>query len=313
VANFWGSESSPHWQIKATFIRKLNPEVQTTIEYINENLNISKITPVIKYKPNQSKGLMAEIMLPDLHLGRVNSEGTATIKLVKEEFENAIDYFIENVLSKFDIKKVVLVAGNDFYNSTNNKGETEKGTKLDEHPLWEETFTMGVQLIIDTILKIQNISGTEIEVINCVGNHDFQSSYYLSQIVETYFRENSMITVQGNLDIFKFTKFGKNLIGFTHRVPSTKTVSLPLLMADRKPKEWFESTVREWHVAHIHHKTTKTEHIDVNGVRIKSFPTITAHSNWENSKGYYSKREGTLLLWDSERGCIAEFYYKNNV
>jgi len=308
---FWGNEKNANFQHRCKYRRKYNLEVENTIEFLNEHLKVYSPSPVIKHKPSQNKDLMAEIMLPDLHLGRVNTAGSASLKIVKEEFENAINYFIENVLSKFDIKKIVLVLGNDFFNCSSVRLETFKGTKQTEHPIWEETFEMGVKLAIDTILKIQNEGGCEIEIVNCVGNHDFESSYYLSQIIETYFRDNSMVTIQGNLDYFKFTKFGVNLIGYTHRAPNGKSVSLPLLMADRKPKEWANSKVREWHVAHIHHKTTNIEHKDVNGVRIKSFPTVTAHSDWENNKGYNSKREGTLMLWDSEKGCIAEFYYKN--
>jgi hypothetical protein len=308
---FWGNEKNGNYQHRCEYRRKYPVSLDFAIEFINTNFKPRSSIPVIKLKKDIQDYLMAEIMLPDLHLGRVNTRGTANLEEVKKEFETAINYFIENVLTKFSVGKVVLVLGNDFYNSSSNRAETYAGTQQTEHPIWEETFTMGTNLAIDTVEKIQQVSGVEVEVIICVANHDFESSYYLGQILSTYFRNNTKVLIQGNLENFKFVKFGTNLIGYTHKCPA-KTVSLPLLMADKRPYDWASSKIREWHVAHIHHKTTLTEHQDVNGVRIKSFPTITAHSDWENERGYISKREGTLLLWDSNRGCVAEFYYKNN-
>ncbi len=305
--NFWGNNQNSNYQVTAFFKKYLDNNMDKAITWINKNFKAKSNQPITKLDKNNS--LMAEIMLPDLHLGRVNTEGTATLKLVAEEFTKAIDHFISSVIYPFSPSKIVLVLGNDFFNSSNYKGETAKGTKQTEHPIWEETFKTGISLALDNIEKIQQASGVEVEVIFVVGNHDFESSFYLAQVLRNYFSSNPMVTIQDNLDMFKFTSFGKNLIGYTHKCPS-KAVSLPLLMADRKPQEWANSTTREWHTAHIHHKTTKTEHIDVNGVRIKSFPTITAHGDWEQGMGYSSKREGTCMLWDFNKGCIAEFYYK---
>ena len=309
-SNFWGNANNPNFQIRCDFARKYSEALDAAVLFINKNLTArsTKFAAIVS-KPARAK--MAEIMLPDLHLGRVNTQQTASLKLIEQGYQRAIDYFIETVLNRHDIDKVVLVVGNDFFNSTNYKGETAKGTQMTEHPIWSETFTMGVQLVIESIEKIQAVTQVEIEVLNVLGNHDLESTYYLGLILEAYFRNNTSVHIDSSSENFKFLQYGKNLIGYTHKVPSSRAVSLPLLMADRLPHAWAETIHREWHVGHIHHKTTVTEHKDVNGVRIKSFPTITAASDWETNQGYSStKREGTLLLWDKVQGCIAEFYYK---
>jgi hypothetical protein len=307
-SNFWGNENNPNFQIRAEFARKFPEALEHAVKYISDNFKFKYNKSVTKPLALNSDN-MAEFMLPDLHLGRVNTDGTATLEIVKQEFENAIDYFIETVLVRNPVEKVVLVLGNDYYNSSNCHGETFKGTKQTEHPIWEETFNLGTELAISNIIKIQEATGAEVEVVIVLANHDYESSFYLGKILEVCFKDNPMIKIQCDMKTHKFVQFGKVLIGYCHKAPST-VVSLPLLMANKLPLQWAETTWREWHIAHLHQKNSKIEHSDVNGVRIRMFPTITAPSDWEDSQGYGDAREGTLILWHKIKGCIAEFYYR---
>ena len=307
---FWGNEDWGNFQHRCEYRRKYPIELETAVKFISENFKF-RYSEHTTSKIAEQSGRMAEFQLPDLHLGRVNTDGTATLQTVKENFENAITYFIENVLKFYPVERVTIALGNDWFNSSNCNGETHKGTKQTEHPIWEETFNLGTQLAIETIARIQQATQAHVEVVMVVANHDYESSFYLGKILEVCFQNNPMVSVQSDKKMYKFVRFGTNLIGYCHKYPAI-TVSLPLLMANKMPVDWAETSHREWHLAHFHQKSSKIEHADVNGVRIRVFPSPTANSDWEDDQGYLDVREGTMILWDKVRGPIAEFYYKSN-
>lgn len=307
LSNIWGNASQPNYQLKVSAKKTYLKSLDKAIELIDSKFSTKTELPTLTLTKHDKESYMAEIMIPDLHFGQHSYRNKASHEALLANYLKCIDYFV-TILSTQPIDKILLVIGNDFFNSSSMRGETINGTKQKEEANWEKTFTDGVSMLKYTIDSFYLTFQVPIEVITILANHDFESSFYASKILEAYYHDHIHITIDSSRNPYKFSLYGKTLIGFNHG-KDIKYDKLPMLMANNSP-DWSNSTYREWHLGHIHTKNTFVQDYDVNSVKIKVFPTISPNSDWAENKGYMSNKEGTVLLYSKTRGCIAEYYYR---
>jgi hypothetical protein len=130
--------------------------------------------------------------------------------------------------------------------------------------------------------------------------------------VAAVFRNSDRVHVDFSPTTRKYHRYGVNLIGFAHGCDE-KIPDLPLIMATERPRDWAETTTREFHVGHVHHsKRLSSRDIDSKmGVRVRTLQSLTPPDAWHYRCGFIgSTRAAEAFLWSRERGFVANFEAK---
>lgn len=256
--------------------------------------------------PKGRKGLM-EICIPDLHLGKL-SWGDETgedydIEEAKTRYFKALKYLLE---VSSDVEKFVLVVGNDFFNSDTMGNTTTpsgrngyKGTPQQDDSRWQKMFLEGRKLLVRCIDELRAVAPVEVMMIP--GNHDHQKVFYLGDTLESWYRNCKEVTINNVPKTRKYFQYGKVLIGYTHG-EKEKHADLPIIMATENPVAWSTTTIREWHLGHLH----KTHVTEANGVVTRIIPSLCGTDAYHYENGYVGNIKAAHgYMWDAEKGLKA--------
>lgn len=303
----------PLFQVKVWLVRKV-VEIEATRRFnslIESAKTFAPKYPKISY-PEIKDGLLFEIGLPDMQLGRmVMGESTGWPEdLTPESMIEKADKIVNTLLShafQYPISRILFPIGNDFYDVDNLEMTTTHGTVQQDDPRWQRVFRLGQEFTIRTIDKLTPIAPVDVVVVP--GNHDETKMFYLGGVLEAWYHNNPDVTVDNSTKLRKYYAFEKNLIGLTHGYHE-KYGELPSLMAYEQPQLWANSLNREWHLGDKHHKKDilfKTEELR-NGVVVRILRSIASPSVWEDNKGFVgSLKAAEGFLWHPEHGVIAQF------
>jgi len=309
-----GPEVTDLFGVKASVRRKDTLNYEEVLELFKEELwslptpKYPEIKPLVKSK---SKKVMAEVCIPDLHLGLLSwQEETGAaydIKKAKTIFSTACQHFANKLAERDDISRIYMPVGHDFFNVNSSLNQTKHGTPQDEDDRWQKTFLYGVNMMIEAVDTFRQIAPVEVHIIP--GNHDHERIFYAGEVLAAWYRECDDIIINNMPTMRKYIKHGKCLIGATHG-SEEKANNLPLILAMETAKMGWgdDAEYREMHLGHLHRSRIKS-YIpldDHNGIRVRIMPTLCSRSAWATSKGYDSIREAKMLLWHKEHGCIEE-------
>lgn len=304
---------APMYHTSAKFVKKTEEiKARKTFESLMEQARIfAPKYPKIAY-PKLKDGLMYEIALPDMQLGRMvmasatGNHNDLTPETMISKAERMIDTLI-GMVSHYPIEQVLFPVGNDFFDSDNLQMETVHGTLQQDDPRWQRVFELGVTFVRSMIDKLTPLAPVKVMVIP--GNHDETKSYYMGREISAWYHACPNVSVDNAECLRKYHQFGKNLIGLTHGYHE-KFGKLDSLMAYEQPKMWAESIHREWHLGDRHHKADmllKTDELD-NGVVVRILRSIAPPSVWEYNKAYVGALKAAEgFLWHKDRGVIAQF------
>lgn len=302
----------PLFHIEARFIKKVREAkakdaVQTLIE---DAKKFSPKYPKVNYK-KYDDGCLYEIAMPDIHFGRLAWGEETGDDFDINIAQKAVCSVIEQLLSftgKYNISKILLPIGNDFYNSDNNTDTTTRGTPQQEDTRWQKTFRRGRELaqeMIDSCIAI-----APVDILIVPGNHDQQRSFYLGEVLEAWYANNANVKIDNCAAQRKYYQYGKSLIGFAHGY-SENVQNLPLVMALEVPDKWAQTTYREWHTGDKHHKKDMVFRAnEENGVLVRILRSLAPDDAWTFSKGFKSLKAAEAFLWHPEQGLLAQFTAK---
>lgn len=308
-----------NWQVKAFLEKKLN--IEDISKFKHELSCVARrLSPKLKPTLKETlSGNMLEIMIPDLHLGKM-SWGKETggmdydIKIAVNRYWKAFNDLI-NMSMHHDIDEVVFIVGNDLFNSDNNYPitTTTAGTPQQDDTRWQKVFQIGRSLMIDSILLIKQKLECKINVLIIPGNHDFQKSFYLGDLLSVKFDGDQNVSVDNSPKTRKYFGWGDNLIGFAHGNRKDEGEKrLSTLMQVEVPELWAKSKYREWHLGDIHHhKKVTIDEEDVQGIILRYLKTLMYSDEWEARKGYYSQKGAHCFIWNKQRGMIAQYQFNN--
>ena len=247
-----------------------------------------------------------EINIFDLHFGKLAYNYDTNI--AKKRFLKALEVLVKRA-SNFKIDRILFPVGNDFFNSDSLRNETTKGTAQDEHLLWHQTVKLGRQLIVEGIEYLNQFAPVDVIVVQ--GNHDWERSFYLGEMLDAYYDKNENVTVNNEWTPRKYYTYGNCLIGFTHG-NNEKVIDLPLIMAQENAKEWSKTKYREFHLGHLHHKREikykSTQ--EYKGIVIRYMRSLSGDDLWHNLKGYVGTQHSSeAFVWSKKNGLVAEFSY----
>ena len=264
--------------------------------------------PKIKYKKYKD-GCMYEVDMPDIHFGRLSwAEETGKdydTEIAWEAAHSVLDQLLLNA-QNYNIDKILLPFGNDFFNVDNKVGTTTYGTPQQESALWQRTFKKGRQLAVSLIDKCSLVA--PVDVLMVQGNHDVERTLYLGEVLEAWYHNNPNVSVDNDAISRKYYSYGKSLIGFTHG-QTPKANNLPLIMAVEVPEKWAKSEFREWHTGHYHTKSNVIHSTKEGiGVVVRVLRALAVADALTFNKGFVgSIRAGEAFLWHPDNGLVAQF------
>lgn len=293
-------------RVNVKFVRRTK-EIRTRLiiqDLMDEAKSFAPKYPKIDY-PKFDNGLLYEIDIPDIHFGRLTwreeSGQDFDIKIAREAVHKVLDELLAHAKG-FEIEKILLPLGNDFYNVNNKMNETVHGTPQQEDTRWQKTFRKGRELATEMIDKCSQIAPVDVLIIS--GNHDEEKMFYMGDALECRYFNNPNVTINNSAKTRKYYLFGKNLLGFTHGYYE-KMDKLPSLMPVEEPKLWSQSTYREWHLGDKHHKFETNEY---NGVVIRILRALSSEDAWTFNKGLVgSMRAAESFLWHPTKNLLAQF------
>lgn len=306
--NLWIKTKNPDGSGVSAFV--VNPNFQAQDVSTMKSLQEDLIESLQGYSPKfvrierieDSNSYLLVLDPADIHVGKLCSSFE-----VGEAYNNQIAvqralFGVKGILQKvssFKIDKILFIGGNDILHIDSPKRETTSGTKQDTDGMWHTNFLIAKQLYVD-ILEIL-ITVADVHFCFNPSNHDYASGFFLSQVIEAYFKNCENISFDSTIAHRKYFKYFKNLIGTTHG-DGAKMTDLPMLMATEMPKEWSETEHRYVYVHHLHHKWSK----DVFSVCVEGLRSPSGTDSWHHRNGYeHAPKAVEGFLHCKENGQIA--------
>ncbi len=250
-------------------------------QLIKDLKQFAPVYPEIKRKLGKKEHLL--VLDPaDIHIGKLADSfetgetynNQIAVKRVKEGVQGIL-----NKAQGFPIDKILFIGGNDILHIDTPKQTTTSGTNQDTTGMWYSNFLIAKQLYVDVLLEL--IAVADVHFTFNPSNHDYQSGFFLADLIQTYFQNNKNITFDCSIAHRKGYRYGNNLIGTTHG-DGAKQADLPLLMAQEFPIEWSKTKHRYIYTHHIHHKSSK----DYAGITVESMRSPSATDSWHHRKGF---------------------------
>lgn len=255
----------------------------------------------IRERPVEKESYLLVVDPCDIHINKLSDSYETGEEYNSQIAVQRAKEGVEGILEKskgFPIDKILFIAGNDILNIDVPKRTTTSGTPQDTDINWYRGFLMAKELYIDIIKRLLEVS--DVHFVHNPSNHDFVNSWFLADVIQTYFKDCKNITFDCNLMHRKYFTYGQNLIGSTHG-DGAKTTDLPLLMA-HESKDWSNCKHKYVYSHHLHHKVAK----DYMGVCVESLRSPSSADGWHSRNGYqYAPQAIEGFLHSKEHGQIA--------
>ena len=308
VVNAWesaaktadGIETRTLWQVKVWLKRRVAAHVSDALDRLFERGASWKPA---KPKPQKAGGpYLVELSLFDAHFGKLAYDGKSyDTKTAERVFSAAVGELLDR-LAGWKVASVLIPVGNDFFNVDNWKGETARGTRVDNDGPFAAVFESGCLAMVAAIDRC--LQRAPVELLWVPGNHDPSTSWYMMRFLQAWYRSSKAVTVDQDMRPRKYRRHGCCLLGFTHGDQEAHR-DLPTIMAAEVPEMWAASAWREIHLGHFHrakqtvHKTTD----EFGGVRVRVLPSLSGTDRWHYAKGYVgAKRAAEAYLWHATDG-----------
>jgi len=266
----------------------------------------------LKPLSNDQDGYMLELGLYDVHFGKFawhkETNNDFDLKIAEILYRQVLDDLLYQSC-KYNIKKILIIFGNDFFHYDNMKIETAGGTPQDTDTRLPKMYSKGLDMIFETVNKCLEIAPTEF--IYVPSNHDYTMGYFASETIYRAYKEFDTFNYINVSPLSrKYYLFGNVLLGFTHGDKENKENMLTL-MQDEQPELWYKSQIREWHLGHRHSEWSQ----QYNGFLMRGFPSITATDLWHFQKGWEGAvRKGQAFIWhESGSKIIVESIVKKEL
>ena len=255
----------------------------------------------------RSSGLMLEIDIPDLHVGKLAwSSETGWPDYDGDEAETLHDDALCALLERtihYNFEQIIYVLGNDLLHSDTKFGTTTAGTQLDTDSRYQKNFARVRNLGIRAINRLRGIAPTRAVMVP--GNHDTLSTWHLGDSLECYYHETPGVIIDNSPCLRKYHQWGQVMLMFTHG-QNGKLKDYPLLMATEQPYMFGSTSHREAHTGHTHQLRVQ----ELNGIRVRTLPALCPPDAWHADKGFVGNlRSAEAFIWHKDDGLIGTAIY----
>jgi hypothetical protein len=255
-------------------------------------------------------GILLEIATPDLHVGKlahsIETGGRPyDVKIAIATFERALEALVART-AIYNVEEILLVAGNDLFNSDSPENETTAGTAVSCDGRFHKTFHHVRNMMVKAVERLRQIAKVHILIVP--GNHDRQTAYHLGDSLECYFHADPQVRVTNTPAVRKYVEWGNCLIGFCHGDEGRRT-EYAQLMAVENPQAWGRTLFREIHTGHYHKQQLEEFH----GVRVRILSALCPPDDWHSANGYVGAiRQAEAFVWSKAEGLLAEVFYNDD-
>lgn len=273
--------------------------------YVPPNVNL-------EHTPDTERDPAAAIVPTfDVHFGKegvLGPDGTAYSKGEAERrLIDSTERLIED-LTKYNIEKVYLAFGSDFFHVDTSHGTTtgkklNQGTAQDLDGTPGQIFTEGCDLMrrhVDMLRQVGPIDGLVVP-----GNHDRMLSVALMKYMEAVYENAEDVSIDGDIGPRKYRQYGNTLMGFDHGDGIRNNDILPLVMSEARDKvSQTEETV--FFTGHLHHELKE----DLGGAVAYQLGSPSGADRWHEVNGYTAAQEQmTAFVVRENTGMHAHLNY----
>ena len=256
--------------------------------------------PTIAPPTTTVDNLLACYPIGDHHHG-MYADGTETgsdydCKIASHALETAINHLAALAPPAHT---ALLINLGDYFHANDSTNETPgHGNRLDVDTRYGRVMHSGAMALIRCVLRLLE-KHQKVIVWNMRGNHDPDASMSLAMAMSFYFHNEPRVEVDMGSSLYKYLRYGANLIG-SHHGHGAKGGDLPLIMATDRKEDWGQTDHRVWHCGHIHHKTAK----EFPGCVVETHRTLAGSDAWHSGKGYRSKKDMNAIIYHRDFGEI---------
>jgi hypothetical protein len=150
------------------------------------------------------------------------------------------------------------------------------------------------------LTKVDNVT-----LVVARGNHDDHTSLAVQVILETYFRKEPRVNVLQSSKYVHYVRWNKWLLGI-HHGDKIKAAKLAQIMPRDMPKDWGETTHRQFLVGHFHHASVQ----EFEGVTVSKHGCMAPPDRWHSSMGFNSAHTMDLIVYKAEGGKLMTCTYE---
>jgi hypothetical protein len=246
--------------------------------------------------------LLAFYPLPDMHFGmfawKAETDENWDLKIAEKSIGEA---FTRVVASTPRTKRAVIMGGGDQMHSDSNMNMTAKsGNVLQVDGRYDKVIAATTRFFVTAIdLALTNHEHVDVRVLK--GNHDEHSSVAIGYFLLAWYRNEPRVTVDVDPSLFWWLRFGRTFLGATHG-HEAKPAKMPMIMANRRAKDWGESEHRFIHTFHVHHHELRA--IEGDGVILETHQAPIPQDAWHFGAGFISGRSLQSIIYDRDDGEV---------
>tara|TARA_R110002050_G_scaffold28280_5_gene72929 strand:- start:340 stop:1524 length:1185 start_codon:yes stop_codon:yes gene_type:complete len=260
-----------------------------------------------KGKKVRKDDLMPSVIIGDAHVGALafkkeTGDRDFNVSKATREVDEAICALVDQMP---EAKNGLLVSLGDLAHSDRgNPASTTKGTLVDMSCSYEEQLRACAQVLMNGVeqmlSKVDNVT-----LVVARGNHDDHTSLAVQIILETYFAKEPRVNVLKSSQYVHYVRWNKWLLGI-HHGDKIKAAKLAQVMPRDMPKDWGETTHRQFLVGHFHHASVQ----EFEGVTVSKHGCLAPPDRWHSSMGYNSAHTMDLVVYKAEGGKLMTCTYE---
>lgn len=246
----------------------------------------------------------------DWHYGLVASERYLynqkewNIDKTKEAVDQYANKLVDHITERGNpYKRVTLSFLGDLLHGLD--GFTDKGTKLEAHPLKEDQLEEAYNSVLKFIQTLLTTIGN-IRIVAVPGNHSSFGDYFLLKMLSIYFKDDKRLTFEITSKRFITFKIEKNLFLMDHGYAPTSRSRLPAPGTGRENylNNLFMSKPGELHDIDRNYYLSGDQHhmesSELTNVETYMFSTLVGGCKHADTSGYKSRPRQSCLVVDKE-------------
>jgi hypothetical protein len=247
-----------------------------------------------------------EIAMFDAHLGMLAWGQEAgedyDLNIGLDQYREAFRYLLDTVPDH--AAYILWPIGQDLFHFDTlikgKSGATAAGTPQDVDSRWMKLF-VEVAAVHTELVSLALSKGFRIKLVVQPGNHDTQTSFYLGEYLQAYFRSNVGVEVDNSPRPRKYHKDGEVTIGFTHGHREKADKLYRLIMEENRQ----HTKVMEWHRGHKHQEDV----FEDGRVVVRGLRAMSPGDAWHAEEGWPANVGAHGFLWNTDVGALAAQVY----
>jgi len=260
-----------------------------------------------KGKKVRKDDLMPSIVIGDAHIGALafrkeTGDRDFNVGKATREVDKAICTLVDQMP---EAKNGLLVSLGDLAHSDRgNPASTTKGTLVDMSCSYEDQLRACAQVLMNGVeqmlTKCDNVT-----LVVARGNHDDHTSLAVQVILETYFAKEPRVNVLKSSQYVHYVRWNSWLLGI-HHGDKIKAAKLAQIMPRDMPRDWGETTHRQFLVGHFHHASVQ----EFEGITVSKHGCLAPPDRWHSSMGYNSAHTMDLIVYKAGGGKLMTCTYE---